>query len=351
MFVDSVEIVVQAGRGGHGSASFRREKYLPFGGPDGGDGGKGGNVFLVVRDDMRDLSYFRNRTSFKAMDGGRGGKQKMHGANASDLEINVPQGTTVYVKDDGKQLLIADLVENGQKVMVAMGGRGGLGNVHFATSTRQAPKIAQPGEEGEKKNLILEYNLVVDVCIIGHPNSGKSALLAAISKANPDIAEYPFTTKEPVLGIVEQGSKRYTWVELPGLAKDAHQGKGLGNGFLRHARRASVLLYLIEFTGADIRRSLNELVDEVSLYNSSFLQKRSVVVVNKIDIANDEQLGIILRDLSEYDWPVYFISARDRLGLGNMLTEVHKLVDEDKGEPRVDTPEVIFRPRPKDKLT
>lgn len=274
----------------------------------------------------------------------------MHGAHAADLCIDVPIGTSVYIKQEEKEMIIADLRRDGQDVVAARGGRGGLGNVHFATATNQAPKTAQSGENREKYHLVLRFKLIADVCVLGCPNSGKSSLLAALSKARPEIAEYPFTTREPVLGVTEQNLKQYTWVELPGLTENAHQGKGLGNKFLCHAEKARVIVYLIDGRDMDMEKSLENLVREVTLFNADMSRKKCVVAVNKIDTWDTNELLITNPDkLRRFEWPVFQISAKEGLGLSELVTAVHKLVDEEKNIHKEDQerPEVIFRPKPK----
>ena len=266
MFVDKVEIKLIAGHGGSGLASFNREKFKPFGGPDGGDGGKGGDIYMLASDDEEDLKYFKHKSLFRAENGGRGGKNKMHGINAGDLIIKVPVGTSAYVKQDGKEVLIADLSSKGQRVLLAKGGRGGKGNVHYATATRKAPKIFQPGVEGEQLDIVLHLTLATDVCIIGYPNSGKSTLLAAISGARPPIADYPFTTVEPVLGTVDDGVDKLIWADMPALIEGSHQGKGLGNHFLCHAKRAKVLILLLDSGAEDPGADLRNLKEEITAF-------------------------------------------------------------------------------------
>ena len=351
MFVDEVTIVVQAGKGGSGLVSFRREKYLPFGGPDGGDGGKGGDVFLHASSDIRDLASFRPKKLFKAEDGRNGGSQKMHGADARDLFIDVPVGSIAYVKQEGKELVIADLQRSGRKVMAAKGGRGGLGNVHFATSTRKAPREAQPGEDGERHNIILKLRLMVDVAIIGLPNSGKSTLLSALTGAKPEIAEYTFTTREPVLGMVESDLRSYVWSEMPAIIKNAHEGRGLGNHFLCHAERAMVLLYLVDGCRPDIRDNLNDLLREVELFSVELVKKNSVIAINKIDTFIDSsELDNIKQELNACGLPLFFISAKDRRGLSELIAAVNNIVDDEQAK-RVakSEPEVVYRPKPVDR--
>ncbi|MBN1376220.1 MAG: GTPase ObgE [Dehalococcoidia bacterium] len=350
MFVDNVEITIKAGDGGNGLASFRREKFLPFGGPDGGDGGKGGDVYFQADGNMEDLSVFKHKYVFKAGAGGRGGANKMHGINAETLVIKVPVGTAVYVKEPDKELLVMDLQEDGKKLLAVRGGRGGKGNVHFATATRKTPHIFQPGEAGEEYNIILRIIIPIDVCMLGLPNSGKSALLAAVSAAKPKIAEYPFTTREPVRGVVNDGIDKYIWAEIPALIRGSHEGKGLGNAFLRQAGRADVLIYLLEACSQDVEKDLLQLQEEVAMVDPAIAEKESVVVINKVDLLETtSRVEEIQAAMQDKGWPVYFISAKEEKGLAGLITAVHGLVTERKlqsaGESK---PEVVYRPKPVD---
>jgi GTPase len=351
MFVDNVEIKVLAGNGGSGLASFRREKFLPFGGPDGGDGGKGGDVYFLADSNMEDLNSFKHKLVFKAKNGGKGGPNDMHGLNAGSLVIKVPVGTSIYLKEDGKELLTADLQTDGQKVMLAKGGKGGKGNVHFATATRKAPVIFQPGEPGEQHELTLRVRLPVDVCIIGYPNSGKSTLLASLSAAKPVIAEYPYTTREPVLGIVDDGVRKYTWAELPALAKNVHGGKGAGGKYLGQAARASVILYLLDASSQEPLKDLERLQSDVALSDEDIAGKKAVIAVNKIDLLEDAaSLETLKETLMGSALPVFIITAKEKQGLGEMVACIHQLVMEEKQKEAGELqPEVVFRPKPVDK--
>ncbi|MCC6704554.1 MAG: GTPase ObgE, partial [Thermomicrobiales bacterium] len=243
MLVDRAKIYVRAGTGGNGSASFRREKYAPKGGPDGGDGGRGGHVFLEVRSNLNSLVDFQYNERFVAEDGQMGRSSNMHGANGKDLTIRVPPGTLIYNDTNGE--LVADLTEDGERIRVAKGGRGGLGNIHFKSSTHQAPRIAELGEPGDEGWLRLELRLIADVGLVGLPNAGKSTLLASTSRARPKIGDYPFTTLEPNLGVVTIGrrdSQAFVMADVPGLIEGASEGVGLGHEFLRHVRRTKVLI-------------------------------------------------------------------------------------------------------------
>jgi GTP-binding protein len=350
MFVDNVEITIKAGNGGSGLASFRREKFLPFGGPDGGDGGKGGDIYFLADGNMEDLSTFKHKTMFKAGNGGRGGPNQMHGLNADNLIIKVPVGTAVYAKGDGKESLLSDLQKDGQKVLVAKGGKGGKGNVHYATATRKAPSIFQPGETGADFSLILRVTLPVDVCVLGSPNSGKSTLLSALSAARPKVADYPFTTREPVLGVVDDGVRKYVWAELPALVDGSHDGKGAGNRYLGQAARAEVLVYLLDACSASVGDELRLLREEVDLFDPGLGGKKSVVAINKIDLLDDVDLvDAVKNELAWAGLPVLCMSALEKQGLVELVSTVHGLVEEEKQKMMGEVaPEVIFRPKPVD---
>jgi GTPase len=351
MFVDKVEIQVKAGHGGSGLASFRREKFLPFGGPDGGDGGRGGDIYLVADSDMESLASFKHKRLFKAGNGGSGGKNRMHGINADDLIIKVPAGTAAYVKENEGELVVADLQKDGQKVLLARGGRGGKGNVHYATSTRKAPKIFQPGEEGQQQDIILKIRLVVDICIIGFTNSGKSALLSALSSARPEVADYQFTTTVPVLGVVDDGVHKLTWAEMPALNKGAGRGKALGNRFLHHAGRALVIVYLLDANSIDLKGDFEELRNEITAFDAGLARKAAVIAVNKCDDIDDAGMGNHIKEvLADTGLPVVIISALAKRSLDELISGVHSLALEAKSRPSNDqVPEVVFRPKPVDR--
>jgi GTP-binding protein len=351
MFVDNVELKIRAGNGGNGLASFRREKFLPFGGPDGGDGGKGGDIYLVADADMEDLAPYKHRVVFKAGNGERGGTNKKHGINGADLLIKVPVGTSAYLKTVEGEKFVADLQESGKKLRVAEGGRGGKGNVHYATATRKAPEIFQPGEQGDQYDIILRVKLITDVCIAGHPNCGKSTLLSAVSAAHPQVAGYPFTTRTPVLGIVDDGVHKYIWAELPALVKGSSQGKGLGNSFLIHAERAAVLIYLLDAGAADMVEDFNCLKEEIIAFDPRLAEKKSLIAINKIDLIEEiTGLADITGELEKTGLPVYTVSAVLNTGLGELILFVHKLVTEHKtGALEEKGPEKVFRPKPADR--
>ncbi|UCH51118.1 MAG: GTPase ObgE [Chloroflexota bacterium] len=347
--VDRVNIIVLGGGGGDGVVGFRHEKFVPLGGPDGGDGGYGGSVYIVADRSVTTLNYFRRKRQFRAMSGKSGGKQKKHGAKGDDLTIKVPLGTMVFLEEDEQETLLADLSQQGQKILVAKGGRGGLGNVHFATSRNQAPKTATKGEPGEEYHLVLDLKLIADVGIIGYPNAGKSTLLSALSKARPKIADYPFTTIEPIFGVVEVGMKVFILAEIPGLVDGAHLGKGLGHEFLRHAERTKVLLHLIDGSSPDIIDNMNKLSTELALYKPEMERKPRFVVVNKIDLPEVQTRLTEIRQLfGSVGVTVFFVSAMTKEGLPELMSEIIKgleMVREESagsGEPIA-----VFRPKPR----
>lgn len=291
-FVDYVKIGVKAGDGGRGCVSFRREKYVPRGGPDGGDGGRGGNIIIKALAHLNTLLDLRYKRQYRAKRGGHGKGKKMHGKDGDDLIIPVPMGTVV--KDEETEEILADLDTEGKMIIVAKGGRGGLGNAHFTTSTRQTPRFAQPGEKGEEKSLIIELKLLADVGLIGFPNAGKSTLISVISAARPKIADYPFTTLKPNLGVVKlENFRSFVVADIPGLIEGAHAGAGLGFQFLRHVERTSILLHLVDVSGmsqGDPVESLEKINRELELYNKRLVEKPQIVVATKLDIADKNRL-------------------------------------------------------------
>jgi GTP-binding protein len=351
MLVDKIDITVTAGKGGSGLASFRKEKYLPFGGPDGGDGGKGGDVYLQVDGNLVDLSIFKNKRQFSAKPGGPGGKNKKHGINAPDMIIRVPVGTKAVVYRGSQIEKELDLIENGRKILIAMGGKGGKGNVHFASPTHKAPREYQEGQIGETKRLSLEMYLPVDVCIIGGPNSGKSSLLNAISNASPRVADYAFTTRDPILGLVDDGNIRATWAEIPALIPGSHNGRGLGNGFLKHLHRAKVIIYLLDATSGQLLADLCYLRKEVESYNSGFGLKKYAIAINKADLVKDIDIcrNELSQQLDEREIKIFMISSERALGLGEMVIYVNRMIAEEKAaQPVGHFDFAVFHPEPLD---
>jgi len=296
MFIDVAKIWVKAGDGGRGCVSFRREKFIPKGGPDGGDGGKGGSAFFEAVEDVDTLSDFALRHHFKARNGQPGSGKNKHGADGGDLTIKVPPGTLIYDEELG--LLLKDLNKTGMKVCVCRGGRGGKGNKRFATSTNQTPLNAEPGKPGQERNIRLELKLIADVGLVGMPNAGKSTLISRCSAARPKIADYPFTTLEPVLGIVELTDfRRFVMADIPGLIEGAHDGTGLGFEFLRHIERTRIILHILDIMptdNSDPVENYNALRTELEQYSKTLARKPEVIVANKIDLDPD---GKIVNDL------------------------------------------------------
>ena len=336
MLIDRARIWVKAGDGGSGSASFRREKYVPRGGPDGGDGGRGGTVYLRARPNLTSLLPFQFTTRFKAEAGGPGRSQQRHGKNGKDLFVDVPVGTVVW--DDESEEILADLTEDDEQTAVARGGRGGLGNVHFKTSTRQAPRLAELGEPGEERWLRLELRMIADVGLVGLPNAGKSTLLAASSAARPKIADYPFTTLEPMLGVVQVGGvdgQVFVMADIPGLIAGAAQGVGLGLEFLRHVRRTKVLVHVLDASGGlegrDPLQDFETVNAELSSYEEDLLTKPMLVVLNKTDIPEAlRNLESLTTELQNRGYTVYPISAVTGEGVPELLQTVAALMREVK---------------------
>jgi len=327
MFVDEVDIHVAAGDGGRGCLAFRREKFVPRGGPSGGDGGHGGSVFIVASPHTNTLITYRFHPEFSAERGDHGQGSNCTGHTGADLELAVPIGTLVYEKSvDPEQpyRLLADLTEEGQRVLVARGGRGGLGNARFATSTNRAPRKVQPGEPGEIKDLRLEMKMLADVGLVGFPNAGKSTLISRISAARPKIADYPFTTLTPNLGVVQLSDDRsFAVADVPGLIEGAHRGLGLGHQFLRHLERTKVLVHLVDVSSASSRdpvEDLDTLRRELKLFQPSLAAKPQIVAANKMDAVDDESRVVALsRRASELDLPFFRISGATGAGLPELL--------------------------------
>jgi GTP-binding protein len=332
MFIDEAKIWVKAGDGGHGCISFRREKFIPKGGPDGGDGGRGGNVYFAAADDVDTLSDFTGRHHFRAAGGGGGEGGNRHGADGKDLVIRVPVGTLIYDLDI--DVLLKDLDEVGMKVCICRGGGGGKGNKAFATSTRQTPRFSTPGKPGQERNLRLELKLIADVGLVGMPNAGKSTLISRCSQARPKIADYPFTTLEPVLGIVELSDfRRFVMADIPGLIEGAHKGAGLGHEFLRHIERTRILVHILDIMpldGSDPAANYEKIRAELALHSPVLAQKEEVVVLNKIDIDGDGELTkdiiLSLQKRGREPFSVIPISAVTGRGVGGLNEILWKMV-------------------------
>lgn len=315
-FVDYVKIYCRSGKGGRGSMHLRHVKYQPNGGPDGGDGGKGGSVILRGNHNYWTLLHLKYQRHVFAENGGNGGRDKCHGTDGKDIYIDVPCGTVVYNADTGKY--VCDVTYDGQEVMLLKGGRGGLGNWQFRTATRQTPRFAQPGEPMQEMTVILELKLLADVGLVGFPNAGKSTLLSALSSARPKIANYPFTTLEPSLGIVSyRDNKSFVMADIPGIIEGASEGKGLGLRFLRHIERNSLLLFMVPGDTDDIKHDYEVLLNELKKFNPEMLDKHRVLAVTKSDLLDDELIEM-LRETLPTDLPVVFISSVTGYGLDEL---------------------------------
>ncbi len=363
MFYDHTKIYVKAGDGGDGSIHFRREKFVPYGGPDGGDGGRGGSIYVEANARLNTLIDYRYRQHFKASSGEAGARQKKHGGKGEDLILQVPCGTVI--RDAETKELIADLVDDGQRIMIARGGRGGLGNVHFATSTRQAPREAQKGEPGEERWLLLELQLIADVGLVGYPNAGKSTLLSVVTSAQPKIADYPFTTLSPNLGVVSVGQPGsgdefgFVLADIPGLIEGAAQGVGLGHEFLRHVQRTRLLLHILD--GASLERdpwqdflAINQ---ELREYDEHLAERPQIVVLNKMDLPEAQERWPELKARAESaGYPAFAISAVAHQGTDELMQFTAERLDEIQQEEiaRKATEAIanaegpILRPQPED---
>lgn len=317
MLIDEARLFVRSGDGGNGVIAFRREKYIPKGGPVGGDGGRGGDVVLRVNPNMNTLAFFQKRSRFIAKNGTNGGSSNKAGANAPVLYVDVPPGT--MVRDSETNLLLADLIEENAEVVVARGGRGGKGNSRFASASNRTPRVAEKGAPGEERYLKLELKLIADVGLIGVPNSGKSTLLSVISNAKPKIANYPFTTVSPNLGVVVYDHQGLVFADIPGLIEGAHQGVGLGHSFLRHIQRTKLLVHLLDGDSGDPLADYNQINTELSLYDERLAKKPQIVVLNKMDLPHSESHHATLRDRGI---DVLGISAMTHEGLEQLIQRV-----------------------------
>lgn len=349
MFIDIAKIYIKAGDGGHGSSSFRREKYVQLGGPDGGDGGNGGSVIFKVDPGLRTLLDFKYKRKHIAERGEDGAGQKMYGRSGENLIIKVPPGTVI--KDEATGKIIADLKENGEEAIIAQGGRGGKGNAKFATSTRQAPSFAQPGLPGEERNVVLELKLLADVGLVGFPNVGKSTILSMVTKASPKIANYHFTTLKPNLGVVNiKGVESFVLADIPGLIEGAHEGVGLGIDFLRHVERTRLLIHVIDVSGIEGRDPIEDfekINDELKLYNERLARKPQIVVGNKLDIAENEEAFEKLKEyVEEKEIKIFKVSAATNTGLNELMLYVGSILNDIEVE-EVYTEEEMFIPEEK----
>ena len=320
MLIDKVEITVRAGKGGDGIVSWRREKFIPKGGPDGGDGGRGGSVIFVSTDNLDTLSSFRFRHVFQAGDGETGHSKKMYGAAGEDLELLVPTGTVITDLSTGKE--IADFTKTKQVFIAAKGGRGGKGNVHFATATNQNPTQATKGTIGESRHISLELQMVADVALVGEPNAGKSSIISALTGVEARIGAYAFSTTHPVLGVLRSGDRRVTLIDLPGLIEGAHKGKGLGDAFLKHLKRVKAIIHVIDAT-SDTANSEKVIAEEIEQYDQSLVSLPKLIVINKTDLLSEKEL----KDLKKKHPHAVFVSAAESENLPELKQRILKLVD------------------------
>ena len=326
-FIDLAEVELESGSGGDGIVTFRREKYVPAGGPSGGNGGKGGSIFFTAVENLQTLLDFRYNRRFKAANGGKGGSKNCTGATGDDLNVDVPCGTMIF--DTATDELLVDLVEPGQTFRVVAGGKGGLGNAHFLSNSNRAPEYALPGQPPQQKRIRLELKLLAEVGIIGLPNAGKSTLISALSSARPKVADYPFTTLVPNLGVVRKPSGDGTlFADIPGLIEGASQGAGLGHDFLRHIERTRVLLHLVEATSDDPIAAYQTIQQELTAYSDTLVTRPQILALSKIDAVDEEEVAEIAQALSAVaKQPVFLISSATRTGLDPLLQKVWQQLD------------------------
>ncbi len=328
-FIDEVDITVISGKGGNGCVSFRREKFIPKGGPDGGDGGRGGNIYFVATSQLSTLSDLRYKKIIKAQNGESGKGKDRYGKKGEDVYIKVPVGTIVRDKKSGE--ILFDLTIDGETVLVAKGGKGGRGNKHFATSTNRAPYFAEEGQEGEEKELVLELKLLADVGLVGLPNAGKSTFISVVSNAKPKISDYPFTTLTPNLGVIDlENGESIVIADIPGLIEGAADGKGLGIQFLKHIERTKVLLHLIEITSLSVEKIFDNYIkirNELSKFNTEILKKEELVCLTKIDIVDKNMISKIRRELSEkLNKKIFPVSSVNKQGIKNIVNELRTIL-------------------------
>lgn len=344
MFADRARIIIKSGKGGDGHVSFRREKYVPDGGPDGGDGGKGGDVIFVVDEGLNTLTDYRHRRKFAAQPGEEGGKKNCHGKNGENLILKVPEGTVIKDAESGK--VIADMSGDNKRCVILKGGRGGLGNQHFATSTMQAPKYAQPGQEAIEIEVLLELKVIADVGLVGFPNVGKSTFLSRVTNAQPKIANYHFTTLQPNLGVVDmEDGYGFVIADIPGLIEGASEGVGLGHEFLRHIERTKVMVHIVDAAGTEGRDPIADIKainKELEAYNPELLKKPQVIAANKMDAVYGDENEIITKLKEEFEKDgikVFPISAVSGQGLKELLYQIKELLSKCPKEVTVYEPE------------
>jgi len=353
MFIDRAKVTIKAGDGGHGMSSFRREKFVAKGGPNGGDGGRGANVVFVVDGNMNTLIDFRYKRKFVGENGGNGAQKNCTGADAEDLCIKVPAGT--LIKDEVTGEILADLTETGQRAVLAKGGRGGRGNARFATSVRRAPTFAELGEPGEMRTVLLELKLLADVGLVGYPSVGKSSIIAAVSAARPEIAAYHFTTLIPVLGVVRMGEGHsFVMADIPGLIEGAHAGVGLGHDFLRHVERTKVILHVIDASGIEGRDPIDDyhkINRELALYNERLSRRPQIIAANKMDLPEAAQQYERLKAFAdENGLEIYPVSAATRQGLTPLVNRLSQLIETYVEEPEEEEARKIYRAETEDDI-
>ena len=343
MFIDQVNIHVKSGKGGDGMVHFRREKYEPRGGPDGGDGGKGGDVIFEVKATLNSLSHFRPKQSFAADEGANGGGSQMTGRGGKDLIVHVPPGTVIYDAETG--VLLGDLTEAGQQLVVCKGGRGGLGNQHFASSRNQAPRMAEKGEPFEERRLKLELKLIADIGLVGLPNAGKSTLLSALTNARPKIAPYPFTTLEPNLGVAQiDDDTTIVIADIPGLIEGAAGGAGLGHDFLRHIQRTRVIIHLLDGLGEDPLADFSQINSELALFDPNLAKKPQIVALNKIDQPEvQERLADLKKKFKKQKVELMSVSALARTNTRELVLKAAQLLAETPALADVEPPMPVYR--------
>ena len=345
MFADQAKITIRSGKGGDGHVSFRRELYVPAGGPDGGDGGKGGDIIFEVEKGLNTLGDFRHKRKYAAQDGEPGNKRRMHGKNGQDLVIKVPEGTVIREEKSGK--VIADMSGDNMRCVILPGGKGGIGNMHYATSTMQVPKYAKPGQPGIELDVILELKVIADVGLVGYPSVGKSTLISAVSNARPKIAEYHFTTLTPVLGVVDFGgsSEGFVMADIPGLIEGAADGVGLGHDFLRHVERCKLLLHVLDIACTEGRDPLTDrdtINEELVKYSEVLAKKPQIIVGNKLDAADPETVERVKEVVEKEGLKFFAVSAVTHEGLDELLSYIQAELDKMPREVTVYEPEYVY---------
>lgn len=330
MFIDYAEVQVKAGNGGNGAVAFRREKFVPKGGPSGGNGGKGGDVIVEAHHNISTLLNFRYKKNFNAFNGEPGAGSLKDGKNGKDVVLQVPVGT--IIRDAESKEIIVDLESDSDKVVLARGGKGGKGNSNFATSTRRTPRFAEDGKPGQSRKVIFELKVIADVGLVGFPNAGKSTLISTISAAKPKIADYPFTTLEPVLGIVQyKDYKSFTVADIPGIIEGAHEGKGLGHKFLKHIERTKIILYMIESTSENSQKDFDVLKNELKSYSKNLTRKKFLVGISKTDLLDEKEMKKIKKlKLKGYDDQPLLFSSVTNFNINDLLNKLWQNLEEEK---------------------